>query len=143
VELDGWTPDEQTQFPIRDTPLDKNGKLMELRARTMPQIKGAQILDCLDKSQPYATPDGTIKQPLDAHGNALWLVKVLNNIDKHRLLLATVCALDIDSMWWGLPSGYRNPVFKLNAASLKDGSPVAWFDFGGPEAPPTSIPTHP
>jgi hypothetical protein len=25
VELDGGTPGEQTQFPIRDSPLDKNG----------------------------------------------------------------------------------------------------------------------
>jgi hypothetical protein len=142
VELDGGTPGEQTQFPIRDTPLDRKSNLMELKARTMPQIKSPQILDCLDKSQPYARSDGTIKSLGDAHTNALWLVKVLNNIDKHRLLLATVCALDIEQMWWGLPAGYNKPVSRLNAADLEDGSPVAWFDFGGPEAPPDFNP-HP
>jgi len=142
VELDEGTPDEQTRFPIRDTPLDKNGNLMELKVRTMPQIKRLQILECLDKSQPYARPDGTTKSLLDAHASQLWLVKALNNIDKHRLLLATVCALDLDRMWWGIPAGYRHPVYKLNAADLEDGSPVVWFDFGGPEAPPNFNP-HP
>jgi hypothetical protein len=141
VLLDGGVPGEKTQFPIRDSPLDKNGKLRRLKT-LLPQVKNSKILRLLNECQPYAGDGTETLSPFDAHGTPLWHLKTLNNVDKHRLLLVTVCILDVDAMWWGLAEGVKNPVCKLNMAPLKDGSPVAWFDFHGAEPPPNFNP-HP
>jgi hypothetical protein len=137
VELCGVTPNEQTQFPIRDSLLDKNGKLMSLQV-LMPQIKDRKILGLLNQCQPYYG-GGTADK---AHRSGLWHLKVLNNVDKHRLLLVVVCVLNIDMMYWGMPRGVKSPAPYLNAAPLKEGSPVAWFDFHGAE-PPANFDPHP
>jgi hypothetical protein len=66
----------------------------------------------------------------------------LNNLDKHRLLLVIVCVPNVDNMWWGLDEGDPSPDVHINWAPLKNGSPVAWFDFHGAE-PPAHFDAHP
>jgi len=140
VELCGVTPNKQTQFPIRDSLLDKNGKLMGLQV-LLPQIKDRKILGLLNECQPYYGPDGEWP-PFNAHRSGLWHLKVLNNIDKHQLLLVVVCVLNIDRMHWGMSKGGKPPSPYLNTAALKEGTPVAWFDFHGGE-PPADFDPHP
>jgi hypothetical protein len=141
VELDGTVPNEQTQFPIRDSPLDKNGNTRPLRD-LMPQIKDPKIWGLLNECQPYHALDGVTRTPFDAHSDPLWHIKVLNNVDKHRLLLVVVYGLDMDSMWWGLRPGDVAPIHKINAAALEENTPVVWFDFHGANPPPDFDP-HP
>ena len=60
----------------------------------------------------------------------------LVRIDKHRLLLVVVRALDIDRMWWPLPDGVPQPELRLNLSPLNEGDTVARFDFHGHQPPP-------
>jgi len=141
VVLDGGSPSDKTQFPVRDSPLDRKGNARPL-GTLMPEIKDPQILDLLNQCQPYS---GTGLEQLtrsEAREQPLWRLRVLNNIDKHRLLLIAVCALDLGTLWWALPQGVANPLFRLNTVGLKDGTPIAWFDFKGAEPPPNFDP-HP
>jgi hypothetical protein len=108
----------------------------------MPQIKDSKILDLLDECQPYHGLNGGTRTPFEAHSDALWHIKVLSNVDKHRLLLVVVFGLDMWSMWWGLRPDDVAPLYKVNAAALDEGAPVAWFDFGRAEPPPDFDP-HP
>jgi hypothetical protein len=131
VALDGRTPTEQTKFPIRDSPLDKNGKTLPLRD-LMPEIKSSKILAAINECQPYRGPD---REPL-------WLLKVLNNIDKHRLLLVVIGVLDTGEMWWDSLDALPPTVSIRLAGPFKKGSPIAFFDFHGMEPPPDFEP-HP
>lgn len=141
VLLSGGTPTKETQFPIRDTPHDKNGKPRPLKS-LLSQVKDNTILGLLNECQPYAG-DGTEQiSPFDAHSQPLWHLKSLNNLDKHRLLLVVTCVLNIDTMWWGTYAGERSPECFLNTAPVRDGTRVAWFDFHGAEAPSNFDP-HP
>jgi hypothetical protein len=141
VELDGGIPGERTQFPIRDSPLDKNGTPRPIRD-LMPQIKSTEILELVDECQPYRGFDGETRTRFEAHSDVLWHIKVLNNVDKHRLLLVVVFGLDMGSLWWGMRPGDVAPLYKINAAALDEGTPVAWFDFKGDE-PPADFDPHP
>jgi len=133
VELNGSSPSEQTQFPIRDSPNDKNGQRLPLQT-LLPQVKDAQILKPIDECQPYNAGDGTDHTIQKARTTPLWHLKALNNVDKHRLLLVVVSAVDFDSMWWGWHDE-TPPAYRLNFDPLTEGDPVAWFDFGGTRAP--------
>jgi hypothetical protein len=138
VMLDGGTPGEHTQFPIRETPFDKNGDL--LRARIQPTISSAQILDLLEEVQPYRGPMG---EPADPTRSPLLRLHKLNNVDKHRLLLVIAGVLDLGEMYWGWSSAYGPPPkFATSGTLLEEGSPVARFDFHGNEPPPEFDP-HP
>jgi hypothetical protein len=135
VKLDGGTPTTQTQFPIRDSFLTKNGNRMRLR-QLMPEIGDRDILRMLNRNQPYyGGEDGTLRTPDDAHRHGLWILKTLNNIDKHRLLLVVVHTLRIEGMYWGDSPVGPPPSPYLNTAALKEGSTVASFDFHGHELP--------
>lgn len=46
-------------------------------------------------------------------------------------------------MWWGSGPSNRSPEIYLNTAPVKEGTTVAWFDFGGAEAPDEFDPTRP
>lgn len=142
VELDGGTPCKQTQFPVKDSPNDKNDKPIPLRNLVIPRIKDANILKLIDECQPYESGLGKRLTLAEARTSPLWHLSVLNIVDKHRLLLVVASALDIESMYWGLAHGDPVPTFKLNTKPLKEGDPVAWFDFGGAE-PPAHFNAHP
>lgn len=132
VLLTNGTPNNQTQFPIKDSPDDKNGKTIPLRNLVIPKIKNAKILKLIDECQPYNSGLSAPLTPAKARTTPLWHLHALNIVDKHRLLLVVVSALDFDHMFWGNP----NPTtFVLNTKPLKEGDPIAWFDFGGAEAP--------
>jgi hypothetical protein len=135
VKLDGGTPNEQTQFPVKPSPNDKHGKLIPLRNLVIPRIKRADILKLIDECQPYESGLGERLPVAEAKTTPIWHLNVLNIVDKHRLLLVVASALDFDSMYWGLGDDDPIPTFKLNTKPLKEGDPVAWFDFGGAEAP--------
>ena len=45
-------------------------------------------------------------------------------------------------MWWGLPAGAKDSLYKLSTLPVKDASPVAWFDFQGAK-PPSDFDPHP
>lgn len=123
-------PGEKTQFPIRDTPFDKQGKLVLAAIR--PRLEDAELRDAIDKVQPYYGMDGA---PLiDMH--PLRRLSLMNNWDKHRLLLLTVHVLDIDQVWWGANDGDPEANWRLSTEPLKDGSEIARFNFGGAERPP-------
>jgi hypothetical protein len=131
VLLDGGEPGEQTQFPIRDTPFTQKGELV--RANTQPPIKGAKLLAALDEAQPYNGVDG---DPRYIHMHGLWRLRLLHNWDKHRLLLLVVHVLNTGRIYWGANEDDPTPKLRFNTGPLKDGSPAAWFDFGGAERPP-------
>ena len=140
VILGGSEPGEHTSFPIRETPFSEKGKLTA--PRLDPEItnaQSAQILKALDEIQPYYGPDG---EPADPCYSPLWQVNKLNNIDKHRLLLVVLVALDVGQMWWGEKASGGAPDFGLYGDPVTEGSPVAWFDFHGEEPPPEFDP-HP
>jgi hypothetical protein len=135
VLLDGkHEPGDETQFPIRETPFTKKGQLVG--ARIQPAISDPQILHLVDEVQPYYGHDLT---PQPFYTSPLWQVNRLNNIDKHRLLLVVLVALDVGQMWWGGPP---TPDFGVCSGPVVEGSPVAWFDFHGEEPPPEFDP-HP
>lgn len=137
VILDGGEPGDQTQFPIHETPFNKNGVLTP--TQVTPKIKSPKILAALDEVQPYYGPSG---EPHPFPQSPLWQVKKLNNIDKHRLLLVVFVALDIGKMWWGEKPSGGAPDFQLWGRPVEEGSPVGWFDFNGEEPPPEFDP-HP
>ncbi len=135
VKLDGGTPTKQTQFPVRDSFLTKNGNLMRL-GTLMPEIKDRDILRMLNRNQPYyGGENGKPRPAAEAHRHPLWILKTLNNIDKHRLLLVVVQTLRIEGMYWGSPPAGPPPAPYLNTAALKEGTTVASFDFHGHELP--------
>ncbi|SRR5579875_267206 len=134
VEHDGGTPNKQTKFPILESLRDKNGKRMRLR-QLMPQVTDSTILTILNECQPYYWSDTEGHGITGIERHPLRLLKLLSNIDKHRLLLVVVCVLDIGRMYWGLPQGVAPPSCELNPQPLKDGDEVARFDFGGQNAP--------
>jgi hypothetical protein len=128
VLLDGKTPGEQTQFPIYDSPRDKQGKLRAINLR--PAVKDPKIIAALEKVQPYEAA------PNEPSMHGLQRLHLMNNWDKHRLLLLVVQVLDTGHIWWGANEGDPRPKGEFSVVPLKDGSPVAWFDFGDHERPP-------
>jgi hypothetical protein len=137
VILDGGTPDENTQFPIRDSPFNKRGQWV--RPQLRPEVKSPHILDALEEVQPYFGPYG---EPAVYAESQLWRVHRLDIIDKHRLLLVVRAALNVGHMWWGSWGDDPPPSVWLNTSPLQDGDDVARFDFRGHEPPPEFDP-HP
>jgi hypothetical protein len=130
VCLDGGVPSEHTQFPVYDSRL--NAKRNPRSVTIRPQINRPDILTALDDVQPYQRHD------LNMWLDSLWLVHHLNRIDKHRLLLAVAGVLNIDDHppIWTLDKGVPSPNTWFNyGVALKDGDPIARFDFGEYEAP--------
>ncbi|HEX4110081.1 MAG TPA: hypothetical protein VHX88_18260 [Solirubrobacteraceae bacterium] len=126
VLLDGTQPNRQTQFPILDCPPAATTDLLR-------QVADPEILSLVDACQPYAGGAGGPVSPSQAHGQPLWVLRCLNNIDKHRLLLVTLCVLDLDRVYWGGPPA---PDPYLNTAGLTEGAVAARFDFHDQTPPP-------
>jgi len=132
VVADGGTPGELTKFPIRKSP----GKSpLQLQP---PIINSPQVLEALESVQPYWGPSG---EPCDYRLSHLWQLSRLNNIDKHRLLLVLPCVVALDEMWFGWDDT-PPPDIVPNYAPLKEGDPIASFDFHGKD-PPEGFDPHP
>jgi hypothetical protein len=59
------------------------------------------------------------------------------------VLLVIASVFSADQIWWGWNDNYGpGPTIRVNYAPLKEGSPVAWFDFHGGKPPPDFDP-HP
>jgi hypothetical protein len=125
VLLDGGTPCEYTKFPIYDSRTNQKGNPRNVTIQ--PQIQSPEILAALDSVQPY--------QQVKPQEDNLWGVNHLNNVDKHRLLLTMVTALNPGEIWWGLPPGVPSPEVRFKLKPLADGEVVAQFDFKGTPAP--------
>ena len=131
VILDGGTPGDKTQVPVRASPFNKKGEWVT--PQLQPPVSNPQVLDALEEVQPYRGPEG---EPAAFHDSPLWRLGILNNIDKHRLLLVVVCVLDVGEMWWTHQPEQPAPNVRISTSPVEDGSPVAWFDFHGHEPPP-------
>jgi hypothetical protein len=131
VLIDGGRPSRQTQFPILDHPPTAVSELLR-------QVHDPEILGFVDWCQPYHGGAGGPLTRFQAHGQPLWVLRCLNNIDKHRLLLVTLCVLDLDHMYWGGPPA---PDPYLNTAGLSEGAIAAWFDFHN-QTPPEWFDPH-
>lgn len=97
---EGGTPGDKTQFPIRKTPFDQKGNWVTPQVRDepgQPAISDPLILDALEEVQPYRGPVG---EPASFYDSPLRRLSILNNIDKHRLLIVVVHVLDTGEMWW-------------------------------------------
>lgn len=72
----------------------------------------------------------------DPSTDSLGIIKRLDNIDKHRLLLTVTHTLDHrDPSWWGSSDGNPTPRWTFNLAPLSTHDEVARFDFGGATPP--------
>jgi len=134
VVLDGGTPSKATQFPILKSDIGAKGQHSPARLR--PAVSRQDILDAVESVQPYAVA----RQFgfTDATNNGLFILNELVNVDKHRLLIEVMPVLNTRNMYW---TGDPSPEVRiLHAAPLKEGEPVAWFDFGDAEADPNFDP---
>jgi hypothetical protein len=130
VRLDGGKPGKHTQFPIYDTRTDNAGKPRQVNLK--PPIKDPKILAALKEVQPYERMEG--REPL--HRHPLRRLQLMNNWDKHRLLLLTVQTLDLGSVYWGANEDDPEPTWQFSGKPLYECSPVARFDFGEADRPP-------
>ena len=128
VLLDGGTPNESTQFPIRESELNRNGNRASAR---LEGITRQDIIDAVVAVQPYEVARNIGSSPTN-HG--LYILKELVNIDKHRTLLVAAAVVNTGKMHW--VSSEPLPRFKVNTQPLNDGDPVAWFDYGDMKADP-------
>lgn len=103
VLVDGGQPDETTDFPIYLSDQTKKGN--PRRVNIAPGIRDRRILDALVDVQPFTEA----KYGHDPAADHLWILNRLDNIDKHRLLLAVVHRLDYRGVWWGSDEGDREP----------------------------------
>jgi hypothetical protein len=130
VIFDGQAPCRRTSFPIRDR---RHGE----PANTTPPLANKTIIGELERCQPYNDPPEKVRQ------HPLSLLRNLNNIDKHRLLLVVAAVFAGRNMYWaeypGLPMPQR---IRMHAGVLTDGMEVAWFNFGGIR-PPDNFDVHP
>jgi hypothetical protein len=133
VILDGKEPNRQTQFPIRESPVDKKGDPLPIQLD--PAIGRPDILNALEAVQPYMNP-ATGQPTSDFRLSPLWLVNKLHIIDKHRLLLVVVCVFDPSASYWSHSGGADlAPRFAVNFTPLKEGDVLASYDFQGSTPP--------
>jgi hypothetical protein len=136
VMLDSGQPNDSTVFPIHKSNTDRSGKSMDLTIK--PGIRDRRILEAVERMQPYTEANfGN-----DPATNALWIIKRLDIIDKHRLLLTVVHTINFDlPAYWGSNEGDPAPICWFNPNSLAVDDDVATFDFGG-AAPPEDFDPH-
>lgn len=139
VLFDGKKPYDKTQFPIREAPFDRRVKGKRIPTQLRPPVSNPQILEALEKVQPYSGVNG---EGGDFRHSPLWRLNRLRNIDNHRLLLVVTAVLDVGEMWWGWGGDHPSPDVAINPQPVKEGTPVAWFDFHGHE-PPDDFDPHP
>jgi hypothetical protein len=131
VAFDGGTPNDNTAFPIHDSPTNAKGNPRVVNLN--PPITHPALLEALERAQPFYG-EATYGHPAAEHG--LSVLRSLNNVDKHRLLLAVVCALNIhEPAWWGADDNDPQPSLVFTFGPLGAGSVIASFDFEGQPAP--------
>lgn len=131
VLFDGGTPDRHTAFPIHDSPTNDKGNPRQINLN--PPISNPALLKALRDVQPFHDHQ---LYGHDAADHPLWTLRKLNDVDKHRLLLAVVCALDVrQPAWWTADENNPRPTARFNWDPLVGGSKVARFDFGERGAP--------
>ena len=73
--------------------------------------------------------------------NPLWALHRLNIIDKHRLPVVAVFALNLNATSWGWSGDEPSPTFYFHPVSVRrDGTTVASFDFHGQRPPDDFMP---
>lgn len=138
VLLDGKEPTRRTQFPILlSQPHDESGAPVPVNLR--PALDRQDVLDELQRVQPFRE----IGPDHDPAHTPLARLSALNNIDKHRLLLTTAGALDVNEMYWGLPEGVASPRFAVMNGPADNGTVVALFMFDGGADAPEGFDPHP
>jgi hypothetical protein len=131
VRLDNKTPTDSTYFRIRDSPFINKGKRLPMQLE--PPVSRPDILKAVEAVQPYADTGDPPDPPVL---NPLWALHRLNIIDKHRLLVAVVFALNLNATYWGWSGDDPAPTFYFHPVSVReDGTTVASFDFHGREPP--------
>lgn len=124
VLLDGQQPCRQTKFPIlKERAMKKGGH--EAEPFIQPPIKGREILERIERVQPYFGIGRTLVDEKDSY---LWSLSKIDNIDKHRLPLFVACCCREDIWWSGSPDVTGLKV-RLSSAPLQEGDPVARFKF--------------
>lgn len=112
VLLDNGQPTDKTAFPLHGSPTNQHGNARMLTIQ--PGISNPQIIAAVKAMQPYTEAN----YGHDPRTDALGIIGRLDNIDKHRLLLTVVHALDRDQPgYWGLNEGDPSPTFQFNLAS--------------------------
>ncbi len=130
VVLDNGQPTRETAFPLHDSATNERGNPRVLTIK--PGIRDAGIMAAVEAMQPYAEA----RHGHDPRTDALGIVGRLDNIDKHRLLLTVVHALDRDMpAYWGSNEGDPSPTYSFNLNSLSPGDRVATFYFDGATPP--------
>ncbi len=130
VLFDGGKPNRDTTFPILTKPGPVNIK---------PGISSEAIVRALTDAQPFSR---AVEFGHDPRDRPLEILRVLNNYDKHNLLLGVVCSIDGDMpAYWGSNHGDPKPAYRFTVGPLRPGSVVAAFDFKGRSAPAHFDPT--
>lgn len=130
VVLDNGQPTRDTMFPLHESSVNQHGNPRVLTIQ--PGITDPQIMAAVEAMQPYAEA----KYGHDPRTDALGIIGRLDNVDKHRLLLTVVHALDRDMpAYWGLNEGDPSPRYDFNLNSLSADDRVATFYFDGATPP--------
>ena len=130
VLLDGGQPNDETSFPLLEALTTRNGKPRRLTIK--PGTRDVRIMAAVEALQPFSEAN----YGHDPATDALGIIRRLDNIDKHRLLLPVVHTIDHDMpAYWGSNEGDPSPTYWFNAGALKTGDVVATFDFGGAMPP--------
>lgn len=122
--LESKSPERGTSFPICDVrPKGGEPKIVNVTDRA--------VLDAVIACQPYIAE---AKYGHPVHTTGLHCLRELVNLDKHKLLLTGVHALDLRGIWWGLDEGYE-PNWGIHGGPIKEAQPIARFDFGEKRVP--------
>ena len=142
VELDGQTPNELTQFPVRDSLLDKNGERTS-RKVLMPQVRDKEILRLVDACQPYNDLEGGEVAPFDAHRHPLWHIARLK---QHRQAPAPArrrVRSEYRAHVLGVGPRRQSATAILERGDTQEGSGECRSTSGERKRPQTSTPTCP
>lgn len=130
VVLGNGQPTRETVFPLHESTMNQRGNPRVLTIQ--PGITDPQIMAAVEAMQPYAETE----YGHDPRTDALGIIGRLDNIDKHRLLLTVVHALDRDMpAYWGSNEGDPSPRYDFNLNALTAGDRVATFYFDGATPP--------
>jgi hypothetical protein len=114
-------PTINTSFPIHIKPVGA--------VTIKPGITDTAIAQRLHDVQPFVRAAKYDRDPLD---EALALVQKLNNFDKHKLLIASVCSINREEPgWWGAPKDAPQPEVRWRLSPINSGDVVVMFDFNG------------
>ena len=130
VVLDNGQPTRDTVFPLHESTMNERGNPRVLTIQ--PGITDPRIMVAVEAMQPYTEA----KYDHEPRTDALGIVGRLDNIDKHRLLLTVVHALDRDMpAYWGSNEGDPFPKYNFNLNPLSVDDRVATFHFDGATPP--------